>query len=206
MVKKTRKSEVIYKQGEPTRAERRFLQKRGFKKGVMYADNMGNMYNYEAIAKLMSFIHILLGCLSNGFPIAVKHLKYDAWAFYPFFFLRIDIDPRSSATIINHERIHCRQQMEIHLCISLPIAVILGILGKWIAIPFCIFIPTIFYYLDWIRCSVLYRGKGRIFIRKQVCFEREAESHSTNLDYLADRKWFSFLGYMGINKLNKFGQ
>lgn len=187
----------------PTRKDKRWLKNHNYKStGAIYADNMGTEYGSKIEAQVSSGIRLFFGCLQNGFPICIKHLHYKAWAFYPFFFMRSDLAGKPDL-IINHERIHSRQQMEIHLCLSLPIF-ILSLIFYPLGIVVCPFTPTILYYIDWLRVSILYRGKGKNFIRQQVCFEREADSRSTNLCYLADRKWFAFLGYTGIKCLNKF--
>lgn len=165
---------------------------------------MGQEYSSKIQAQVSSGIRLFLGCLQNGFPICIKRLHYKAWAFYPFFFMRSDMkgDP---TLIINHERIHCRQQMEIHLCISLPLAILFGIINPLLLI-LCPFVPTMLYYIDWLRCLIKYKGHDALFIRKQISFELEADTRSTNLCYLADRKWFAFLGYTGIKIFSKLGQ
>ena len=190
---------------KPTNKERRWLKRHNYQTtGTTYADNMGQEYSSKIQAQVSSGLRLFLGCLQNGFPICVKHLHYKAWAFYPFFFMRSDLEG-DPTLIINHERIHCRQQMEIHLCISLPLAILFGFLNPLLLV-LCPFVPTIIYYLDWLRCYIKYHNQPSLFIRKKVCFELEADSRSTNLCYLADRKWFAFLGYTGIKILNKLAQ
>jgi hypothetical protein len=189
----------------PTKREARYFRNHGFKKDKLFEDNSGNIFYSKSQAQLSSFVRLIFGCLQNGFPICVKHLHYNAWAFYPFFFLKSNLkgDPAIS---INHERIHCRQQMEIHLCISLPIAILLILTNNAPLLVACPFIPTILYYFEWLRVSLIYLKKDEEFIRRQVCFEREAESHSTNLEYLGNRKWFAWLGFMGIKLFSKLGE
>lgn len=194
--------EKVYNR-EPTRKDRRWLKNHNYKStGAIYADNMGTEYHSKIEAQVSSGIRLFLGCLQNGFPICVKHLYYKAWAFYPFFFMRADLAGKPDY-IINHERIHSRQQMEMHLCLSLPIMIIALVFNPLLLVV-CPFVPTILYYIEWIRVAIIYRGKDALFIRKQICFEREADMRSTNLCYLADRRWFAFLGYTGIKFLSKF--
>ena len=176
-------------------------------KQQIYADNIGGEYEYKWVAQLSSFFNIIGGCLKNGFPIVVSHLRYNAWAFYPFFFVRKDIkgDP---LPILNHERIHVRQQRDIHLIISLPLLILSG-LAEWFGWfnPFlllCVipFIPTIIYGLAMIRSwrNLLVNERENItfsMVRENTSFEREAISRSTNLDYLFHRKFLAVLAYTG---------
>lgn len=201
---KTPKIKII-KGRNPTKREMRYFRNHGFRKDKLYEDNSGNIYYTKIQARLSSFIRMILGCLQNGFPICSKYIKYPAWAFYPIFVMKSNLgaDP---LMIINHERIHCRQQFEIHLCISLPLLIILGFFGIWKMCLLLPFIPTILYYIEWLRVSIIYKGKGRKFIRKQICFEREADMHSTNAEYLATRKWFAWLGFTGIKLFRKLGE
>lgn len=82
-----------------------------------------------------------------------------ALAFYPFIFV-----PTSTSiddVLINHERIHLRQQKELLL---------------------------IFFYL-WYLAALYSKGYDNIL------FEKEAYSNEKDLNYLKNRKLFSFLKY-----------
>ena len=109
----------------PNRRERRLLLRKG-KRGeeyTTYVDNKGNEFDYKIAAKLSSFLNIMWGCTKRGFPVVVPYLRYNAWAFYPFFFIRKNVRKnfQQSLTLINHERIHVVQQRDIHVTISLPL-------------------------------------------------------------------------------------
>ena len=73
--------------------------------------------------------------------------------------------------IVNHERIHTRQQMEL------------------------LFIPFyLVYILEWIVRLVQYRKRHEAYMN--ISFEREAYKHGDNLNYLKQRKpyaWIKFL-------------
>jgi len=69
---------------------------------------------------------------------------------------------------INHERIHIRQQLELLL------------------LPF-----TIFYILMYLWG--LMRGMSRREAYRNILFEREAYRNMYNLEYLQERRIFSFL-------------
>lgn len=183
----------------PNRYERRHTSSK--EERIIYLDNVGNEYPYKFLAKMSSFTNLFFGMLKNGFPVVVKNMKYSAWAFYPFFFLRADLteDP---LTVMNHERIHIRQQRELHIVFSLPL-IFCSFWAPWVlwVVPF---VPTLFYYLDVLRVLIMFGGKIKDTyksfenIRKFTCFETEAVSKSPNLDYLQNRKFFSFIHYMGF--------
>ena len=80
-------------------------------------------------------------------------------AFFPFVIINSEVEP--TPELINHERIHLRQQLEM------------------LVIPFYI------WYL------IAYYRKGYVNIK----FEREAYANDSKLDYLKNRKAYSFLKY-----------
>ena len=180
-----------------------------------YISNNGEEYPFKWVAKTVSFLNIFLGCLKNGFPIAVSKLWYVAWAFYPFFFIRKDLRIENPIPILNHERIHIRQQRDIHLTISLPIIILCGIaeIFGWFnpiallcSIPF---IPTIIYGGEMIHSWINLKRSNRPItfstVRENTCFEREAISRATNADYLFTRKFWAVLAYTGIKKFQNYG-
>lgn len=90
----------------------------------------------------------------------ILRMNIRAIAFYPFIFLRSDARPND--VLINHEKIHLRQQLEM------------------LVIPFYI------WYL------IEYYTKGYW----NVSFEKEAYANENNLNYLNNRKLFSFVKYI----------
>ena len=188
-----------------TRYEKRHVQKSEEQK-VMYMDNKGVEYEHKFIAQASSFYNIVMGMFKNGFPVVVPRLWYSAWAFYPFFFVRSDMRcEEEPLVILNHERIHVRQQRDLHIVISVPLIILSFWFPMWLLIvPF---VPTFFYYVDLVRVYFQYKGtmpqedRHKFSeLRKYTSFEAEAISNSTNLDYLYKRKFFAVLGYIGINK------
>lgn len=179
-----------------------------------YMDNMGYEYSYKWIASLSSFWNIFSGCLKNGFPIVVSKLWYSAWAFYPFFFIRKDFKGNPVHTL-NHERIHIRQQRDIHLTVSVPLIILCGLaeLFGWFNPIYllCIvpFVPTIVYGFE-ILHSYLYlwnMNSLRKFdkldspitfhkVRENTCFEKEAIAHASNVEYLFERKFWAVIRFM----------
>lgn len=80
---------------------------------------------------------------------------------------RKQITPR----ILNHELIHCQQQLEL------------------LYIPF-----FILYVLEWLAHLVKYRKWWKAY--QSISFEREAYSNDANPDYLDHRKPYSWLRYI----------
>lgn len=207
---------------EERRIRRRLLTRskkgrlRTGEKEQFYTDNIGLEYPYKWEAKLSSFYNVFMGCMRNGFPIAVSKLWYSAWAFYPFFFVRKELRVKDPIPVLNHERIHVRQQWDIHITISLPILILLIIMELFVdfnPIPYicCIpFIPTLLYGFEMLRTwTTLKRmGIGHITfhkVRENTCFEREAVSRSTNAGYLHQRKFWAVLAYTGWKIFQKYG-
>lgn len=199
---------ITTEEGKPTRYERRLLLRKGGRRNekTSFADNIGTEYDFLWAAKGSSFLNILMGCLKNGFPVAVSKLWYAAWAFYPFFFVRKDLKVEDPIAVLNHERIHVRQQRELHMTLSLPLL----ICALWSAkvLIFVPFVPTIIYFAELLRVYIKYhqlRNKGLNALREQTCFEREAISRSTNALYLHRRKFFAFLAYTSIKRFKNYG-
>ena len=207
---------------EERRIRRRLLTRskkgrlRTGEKEQFYTDNIGLEYPYKWEAKLSSFYNVFMGCMRNGFPIAVSKLWYSAWAFYPFFFVRKNLKVKDPIPVLNHERIHVRQQWDIHITISLPILILLMIMELFVGfipIPYicCIpFIPTLLYGFEMLRtwATLKRMGIGHITfhkVRENTCFEREAVSRSTNAGYLHQRKFWAVLAYTGWKLFQKYG-
>lgn len=223
---------ITMSQMSEDRRIRRYLLNRA-KKGRLrqgesektYTDNKGTEYQYAWAAKLSSFFNVIGGCFKNGFPIVVPRLWYVAWAFYPFFFVRKNLRVSEPIPILNHERIHIRQQRDIHLTISLPLIILCGFaeLFGWFNPIYllCIvpFIPTILYGFEMLRSFYNLRvrnntrgaieGLGSTItfnrIRENTCFERESVSRETNADYLFHRKFWAVLAYTGWKRFQNYG-
>lgn len=99
----------------------------------------------------------------------LKNTKINGITIFPFILIRRAID-KGNATLINHEKIHLKQQLE------------LGI------IPFYIWYIGEFYWL-WFR----YRNSYVAY--RNIRFEREAYANEHNLNYLKKRKFWAFLKY-----------
>lgn len=107
------------------------------------------------------------------FIIHIASLGPDGMALFPFILVR---HPKPGPVLLNHERIHLRQQAE------------LGI------IPF-----YIWYLLEYLIRRLQYRQHYQAY--RNISFEREAYAHEQNLMYLQERPWWAFWHYM--TKKNK---
>lgn len=186
----------------------------------VYADNRGVEYPYAWVARVSSFFNFISGCFKNGFPVVVPRLVYVAWAFYPFFFIRKGVN-YNAISVLNHERIHIRQQRDIHITVSLPLLVLCLIgetfFGFNTLLVLCIipFIPTILYGVEMLRSWYLLwkRNKRDDFylpitfnsVRWNNSFEREATKCSYNQNYLFERKFWAVLAYTGWKRFKNYG-
>lgn len=186
--------------------------------GTTYADNKGFEYDYKWVAGLSSFFNVISGCIKNGFPVVVSRLRYNAWAFYPFFFIRKNLRSDNPIVILNHERIHIRQQKDIHVTISVPLIALcffaeaFGWFNPIYLLCVVPFIPTLVYGIEmirsWMVCVSYHKKMNTITfseVRENTCFEREAISRSTNADYLFNRKFWAVLAYTGFKAFKNYG-
>ncbi len=91
---------------------------------------------------------------------------YVAITIYPFIFFRnkASMTPR----LINHEKIHLRQQIEL----------LLVFFYLWYGIEY------LYYYYKFRNWKTAYRN---------ICFEREAFKHENDMSYLKRRKLFAYV-------------
>lgn len=182
--------------------------------GTDYIDNEGHVYMYQWVARMASFFNIFSGCLRNGFPVYLPALWYEAWAFWPFFFFKKKLNVKDPVPMLNHERIHCRQQWDIHLTISLPFVIFVGVMEylghtEWlwslIGVPF---IPTFLYGISMLRAFFELKINKREVtfqaMREETCFERESNMHQMNWMYLGQRKFWGVLAYTCIPLFKKY--
>ncbi|SRR5690606_12152765 len=96
--------------------------------------------------------------------------KAQAITIFPFIFLKYSSD-RDNKILINHERIHILQAIEL------------------LIIPF-----YVLYLLEFSLRLIQYRNFTRAYLN--ISFEREAYENEHNLNYLKSRKLFSFWKYV----------
>lgn len=95
---------------------------------------------------------------------------YAAITLYPFVFIR-DKSLKKDERLINHERIHLRQQLEL------------------LILPF-----YIFYVLEFLVRFIRYRNWHLAYVN--ISFEREAFINDCNMQYLKKRRFWQFLKYL----------
>ena len=96
--------------------------------------------------------------------------NYVGLSLWPFIILK-NSALKKDAILINHERIHLKQQQELFLLAFYVI-----------------------YLLEWsVRC-VFYLNTYKAY--QNISFEREAYANERNLKYTAERKAYSFIKYL----------
>lgn len=91
-------------------------------------------------------------------------------AIFPFVFLKSK-HLKKDAVLINHEKIHLKQQLEL------------------LIIPF-----YIVYIIEFMLLLFQYKNKKKAY--KNMSFEVEAYTNETNLNYLKERPVWAFLKYL----------
>ena len=95
---------------------------------------------------------------------------YKAMTLFPFMLLKFD-RLKADCVLINHEKIHLRQQLEL------------------LVLPF-----YVLYVMEFLVKLIVYKRWDLAY--RNISFEREAYSHESNLEYLLNRPFWSFLKYL----------
>ena len=101
----------------------------------------------------------------------LKNTKISGITLFPFIFLR-NAGDRDNCVLVNHERIHLRQQLEMLIVLF--------------------YIWYVMEYLYW-----LFRLRNAYLAYKNISLEREAYAMEDDLGYLKKRKFWSFRKYIG---------
>jgi len=99
---------------------------------------------------------------------------YTGLTIYPFVFLKYH-RLKTDTALINHERIHLRQQLEL------------------LILPF-----YIVYVVEFLIRLLQYKSWKRAY--RNISFERESYLNEANLDYLKSRKTWAFVNYISANE------
>lgn len=97
-------------------------------------------------------------------------LPASAMALYPFMIFK-DAAQKDNTLLINHEKIHFRQQLEL------------------LILPF-----YILYLSNYLINLVRFRNHSKAYF--QISFEKEAYANDHNLSYLKERKPYSWLKFL----------
>lgn len=94
---------------------------------------------------------------------------YVGLTIFPFMLLKHKV-LRNNTVLINHERIHLKQQLELFI------------------------IPFFIIYLAEFLCRLIQYKKWRLAYRN-ISFEREAYTNEKDFEYLGSRSFWAFLKY-----------
>ncbi|CAL2056747.1 hypothetical protein [Tenacibaculum sp. 190524A05c] len=89
---------------------------------------------------------------------------------YPFIFLK-NKELKENEVLVNHEKIHLRQQREL-----------------------LVIFFYLFYVVEWMVKLIQFRNAYLAYIN--LSFEREAYQNESNLNYLKSRKLYRFFNYL----------
>ena len=101
------------------------------------------------------------------FILRVPSMRANGMALFPFLLVKYK---SPSAILINHERIHFRQQLEL------------------------LILPFYFWYILEYLINRL-RGQSPNAAYRNISFEKEAYQNDEDLSYLRNRKFWAFLNY-----------
>ncbi|RZL48785.1 MAG: hypothetical protein EOP00_08380 [Pedobacter sp.] len=101
--------------------------------------------------------------------IILPNLSANAMAIFPFIVLKSK-SQKKDAVLINHEKIHLQQQIEL------------------LIIPF-----YFLYLLNYVLNLLKYRNHYLAYYN--ISFEKEAYRHEKELDYLTKRKWYNWINF-----------
>ncbi|KQB99233.1 hypothetical protein [Pedobacter sp. Hv1] len=102
--------------------------------------------------------------------IVFKRLPANAMALFPFILIKKQ-EQKNDPVLINHEKIHLRQQLEM------------------LILPF-----YVFYLLNYFINLLRYRNHDRAYFN--ISFEREAYHYEADLNYLSERKWLKWIAFL----------
>lgn len=98
--------------------------------------------------------------------------KVQAMALWPFVMVNTSLKQQGiSATLLRHEKIHLRQQLEL------------------LILPF-----YIWYVVEWLLRWCFCKDANQAY--RMICFEREAYTNDRQTNYLKGRRLWSFLNYL----------
>ena len=89
---------------------------------------------------------------------------------FPFVILRDFLD-KENKVLLNHEKIHIRQQLEL------------------LILPF-----FLLYFLEYLIRLLQFKDQNKAY--RNISFEREAYQNESNLDYLQTRSFWNFRKYI----------
>lgn len=131
---------------------------------VLVLFDFSSAHELNAIARKLYLCAMIIVCRA-----LLKNTKISAITLFPFIILRKE-ESRQNQVLINHEKIHLRQQLEL----------LIIFFYMWYVIEY--------YY--W-----FFRLRDSFLAYKYISFEREAYAMENDLNYLETRKGWSFWKY-----------
>lgn len=104
----------------------------------------------------------------KGIVIHVPFLWVEGMALFPFLLTK---RKQNGATLLNHERIHLRQQLEMGVALF-----------------------YIWYLIEYLIRLIKLQNHDRAY--RSISFEREAYARESDYNYLTQRAFWGFLGYL----------
>jgi len=109
-------------------------------------------------------------CFMKYWSFVIKRLPANAMALYPFLLVKTHMLGENDV-IINHEKIHFKQQQELMILLFYPL-----------------------YFSHYLINLIIYRNHYQAYFH--ICFEKEAYANERNANYLSQRKSFAWLKYL----------
>ncbi|CAN5578622.1 hypothetical protein BH11BAC2_BH11BAC2_15630 [soil metagenome] len=107
--------------------------------------------------------------IRQGLLLILPWLPASGMAIFPFILLHRNALP-AGERLLNHERIHLQQQLEL------------------LILPF-----YLWYLLEYLYLLLIFKNHQQAY--RNISFEKEAYGHEMNLDYLQHRKRWAFLSH-----------
>jgi len=104
--------------------------------------------------------------------VVVPKLRVAAMAIYPFILIQ-KVSYKNELVLVNHEKIHHRQQLEL------------------LIVPF-----YLLYFLHYLYNLLKYRKHQVAYLN--IVFEKEAYNQQQNLTYLSTRRMFSWVKFLRV--------
>lgn len=102
--------------------------------------------------------------------ISINKLWIGGITLFPFIFISSKLSINRKPVLINHEKIHIRQQIEL------------------LVIPF-----YLIYFLNYLINLIIFKEHNKAY--KNIIFEKEAFIKESDLNYLSKRKYYSFINF-----------
>lgn len=124
---------------------------------------------------------------------------YDSMVFFPFIFARVK--PLDSV-VLNHEKVHLCQQLEVlvaSLLVILVLVIAFGVSFWWLFAAFAVY--YLFYGIEYGVRFLMYRDRKEAY--KNISFEQEAYANDGDLDYLKGRGLFAWVEFLTTKTYRK---